>query len=74
MKIIQIRGVIMKKKIIKFILYAIPTFFFLSLFVIVCVLGFYLDSETIDKLVIVNIIFQWISVIIMIYGLNKMAL
>ncbi|MBE6156350.1 MAG: hypothetical protein E7161_01210 [Firmicutes bacterium] len=63
----------MKKKIIKFILYAIPTFFVISLLFIVCVLVFYLDPELIDRLVIINVICQNISAAIMIYGLNKIG-
>ena len=63
----------MKKKVIKFILYAIPTFFAISLLFILCVLSFYLNPDTIDKLVIINIICQGLSVTIMIYGLNKIG-
>lgn len=63
----------MRKKIIKFILYAVPTLLILLMFFIITVLVFYLEPWLIDKLVIINTVLLVISGIIMVYGLDKIG-
>jgi len=63
----------MKKKIIRFVLYGVPLAFIIFQLINAFVLPFYLESELLGKIVVIVTILMIISVIIMIYGLNKIG-
>lgn len=63
----------MKKKIIRFVLYGVPLALIIFQLINAFVLPFYLESELLGKIVVIVTILMIISVIIMIYGLNKIG-
>ena len=63
----------MKKRVIKFALYGVPLVLIIFQLINSLVLPFYLESELLSKIVVVVTILMGISVIIMVYGLNKIG-
>lgn len=63
----------MKKRVIKFALYGVPLVLIIFQLINSLVLPFYLESELLSKIVIVFTILMVISVIIMVYGLDKIG-